>query len=160
MGVDSHTAATTALEGELQIGNEWPMLGRVIPFALPIDSRCHAPQRPNIVVQIGRDEELLRLRSMVMSSAGYTVHSMTPDQATTELDKAQDVRVWVFCHTLEFYELALLAAAIRRARPGDRLLRLTGFNDVQQAAGLFDELLEPVRGVEDLLTMVADLAKP
>ena len=131
--------------------------GRVIPFSIPVD---HPTEQQNIVVQIGRDEELLRLRAMVISSAGYTVHSMTPDQATAELRKAQGVRVWVFCHTIEFYELALLAVAIRRERPADKLLRLTGLNDIRQVPGLFDELLEPVRGVDDLLRVVANLAKP
>jgi hypothetical protein len=134
--------------------------GRIIPFSPSIDPPFQAPQRPNMVVQIGRDEELLRLRALVLSSAGYTVHSMTPDQATAEVKQAQEVRVWVFCHTLEFYELALLAVGVRKMRPGDKLLRLIGFNDVRQVPGLFDELLEPVKGVEDLLRMVADLARP
>jgi hypothetical protein len=133
--------------------------GRVIPFLVPVDPPSGSAEQPNIVVQIGRDEELLRLRAKVISSAGYTVHSMTPDQATGELKKAQGVRVWVFCHTLEFYELALLAVAIRRERPTDKLLRLTGLNDIRQVPGLFDELLEPVKGVDDLLRMVADLAR-
>jgi nucleotidyltransferase/DNA polymerase involved in DNA repair len=133
--------------------------GRLIPFSSPENPPCRAPELPNIVVQIGRDKELLRLRAMVISSAGYTVHSMTPDQASAELQQAGGTRVWVFCHTLEFYELALLAVAIRRLRPADKLLRLTGLNDIRQAAGLFDELLEPVEGVDDMLRMVADLAK-
>jgi hypothetical protein len=133
--------------------------GRVIPFLVPVDQPSAGAEQPNIVVQIGRDEELLRLRAKVISSAGYTVHSMTPDQATGELKKAQGPRVWVFCHTLEFYELALLAVAIRRERPTDKLLGLTGLNDIRQVPGLFDELLEPVKGVDDLLRMVADLAR-
>jgi hypothetical protein len=133
--------------------------GRVIPFSVPVDPPSAGAEQPNIVVQIGRDEELLRLRAMVISSAGYTVQSMTPDQATGELKRVQGVRVWVFCHTLEFYELALLAVAIRRERPADKLLRLTGLNDIRQVPGLFDELLEPVKGVDDLLRMVADLAR-
>src|ERR1700734_3933898 len=84
------------------VRNEWPMpLARVIPFSLPIDPPC-PDSGPHIVLQIGRDEELLRLRAMVLSAAGYTVHSMTPDQASGELKKAEGVRVWVFCHTLEF----------------------------------------------------------
>ncbi len=134
--------------------------GRVIPFSIPVDPQCHSDRAPNIVVQIGRDEELLRLRAMVIGTAGYSVHSMTPDHVTAELRRTQGVRVWVFCHTLEFYELALLAVAIRKDRPADKLLRLTGLNDIRQAPGLFDELLEPVRSVDDLLEMVADLAKP
>ena len=133
---------------------------RVIPFSLPIYPPYPDSDQPNIVVQIGRDEELLRLRAMVITAAGYTVHSMTPDQATGELKKVQGVRVWVFCHTLEFYELALLAFAIRQEHPEDKLLRLSGLNDIRQVPGLFDELLEPVRGVDDLLRMIADLTKP
>jgi hypothetical protein len=134
-------------------------LARVIPFSLPIDQPILDSDRPNLVVQIGRDEELLRLRAMVLSAAGYTVHSLTPDQTTEELKKARGVRVWVFCHTLEFYELALLALAIRKERPTDKLLRLSGLNDIRQVPGLFDELLEPAKGVDDLLRMIADLAK-
>jgi hypothetical protein len=134
-------------------------LARVIPFSLPIDQPILDSDRSNLVVQIGRDEELLRLRAMVLSAAGYTVHSLTPDQTTEELKKARGVRVWVFCHTLEFYELALLALAIRKERPTDKLLRLSGLNDIRQVPGLFDELLEPAKGVDDLLRMIADLAK-
>lgn len=165
MGIHLRRSQPFVLEGlasrELQSEMSGGLLrGTIIPFSLSVDPPCPAPQRPNLVVQIGRDEELLRLRAMVLSSAGYIVHSMTPDQATAELDQAQEVRVWVFCHTLEFYELAPLAVGIRKARPRDKLLRLTGLNDVRQVPGLFDELLEPVKGVDDLLRMVADLAKP
>ena len=165
MGIDSQAAATICFralgDSRASVRSKWPTLpGRVIPFSPSIDSPCQAPPRSNIVVQIGRDEELLRLRAMVLTSAGYIVHSMTPDQATAELNQAREVHVWIFCHTLEFYELALLAVGIRKARPGDKLLRLTGLNDVRQVPGLFDELLEPVRGVDDLLRMVAGLARP
>jgi hypothetical protein len=127
--------------------------GRVIPFT---DSG--GAQRPQIVIQIGRDRELLRLRAKVISTAGYTVHSMTPDETTAEIRRARGGQVWVFCHTLEFYELALLAVAIRCSWPEDKLLRLSGLNDVGQAPGLFDELLEPVKSVDDLLRAVAELA--
>jgi hypothetical protein len=127
--------------------------GRVIPFT---DSG--GAQGPQIVIQIGRDRELLRLRAKVISTAGYTVHSMTPDETTAEIRRARGGQVWVFCHTLEFYELALLAVAIRSSWPEDKLLRLSGLNDVGQAPGLFDELLEPVKSVDDLLRAVAELA--
>jgi hypothetical protein len=133
--------------------------GRVIPFSLPADPPCQTAGQLNIVVQVGRDEELLRLRAMVINSAGYTVLSITPEQATAELRSADGARVWVFCHTLEFYELALLAVAIRKERPADKLLQLTGLKDIRQVPGLFDELLEPVKGIDDLLRTVADLAK-
>jgi hypothetical protein len=133
--------------------------GRVIPFLVPADPLRQSTEQPNIVVQIGCNEELLRLRAKVVSSAGYTVHSITPDQAISELRKANGIRVWIFCHTLEFYELAHLAAAIRKARPADKLLRLNGLHEMQVVPGLFDELLEPVKGVDDLLRVVANLAR-
>ena len=132
--------------------------GRLIPFAEPTERHSRILERPQIVVQIGRDDELLRLRAQIIGAAGYTVHSMTPDQAVGEVRKEREPQVWVFCHTLEFYELALLAVAIRSSRPGDKLLRLTGLDDITQMPGLFDGLLEPVRSVDDLLRTVGELA--
>jgi hypothetical protein len=133
--------------------------GRVLSFTEPHDRHSRFPVRSPMVIQVGRDQELLRLRAKLIASAGYTVHSMTPDRATPEIRQARGPKVWVFCHTLEFGELARMAVAIRNRWPGDKLLRLTGLNDIAYAPGLFDELLEPVKGVDDLLRMVADLAQ-
>ena len=132
---------------------------RVIPFINRSNSRRQNADRPQTVFQIGRDQELLRLRAKIISCAGYTVQSMTPDQVPAEVRKASGPRVWVFCHTLDSYELALLAVAIRNRHPADKLLRLTGLNDIGQAPGLFDELLEPIMGVDELLRVVAALAQ-
>jgi hypothetical protein len=132
--------------------------GRIIPFVEAPDAYSQATERFRIVVQVGRDQELLRLRARVIGSAGHSVRSVTPDEAVAEVQKARAAQVWVFCHTIEFYELALLAIAIRQRRPADKLLRLAGLNDAGQPPGLFDELLEPVEGVEDLLRVVAALA--
>ena len=132
---------------------------RLIPFMNGSDSHRKDVERPQIVLQVGRDQELLRLRAKIITCAGYRVRSMTPDQATAEMRETHGPRVWVFCHTLDFYELALLAVAIRNAHPADKLLQLTSLNDVQPAPGLFDELLEPIMGVDDLLRVVASLAK-
>jgi hypothetical protein len=84
---------------------------------------------------------------------------MIPDQVAAEIRETSSPRVWVFCHTLDFYELALLAVAIRNCHPADKLLRLTSLNDIKQAPGLFDELLEPIMGVDELLRAVAALAQ-
>ncbi len=132
---------------------------RIIPFINRGKSRRQATERPQTVLQVGRDQELLRLRAKIISCAGYTVQSMTPEQVPAEIRETPDPRVWVFCDTLDFYELALLALAIRHSRPADKLLRLTSLNDTQQAPGLFDELLEPITGVDELLRVVATLAQ-
>jgi hypothetical protein len=132
--------------------------GRVIPFT-GSESRSQSAERIQKVLQIGRDSELLHLRASILSSAGYTVHSMTPDQAPAELERASIPLVWVFCHTLEFYELALLAVAIRNDRPADKLLRMNSLNEIGQLPGLFDGFLEPADGVDKLLHTVDDLAK-
>jgi hypothetical protein len=87
------------------------------------------------------------------------VQSMTPDQVPAAVGDACGPRVWVFCHTLDFYELALLAVAIRNTHPADKLLRLNGLNDPGQVPGLFDELLDPIMGVDELLRVVAALAQ-
>ena len=132
---------------------------RVIPFINRSNTRPRGAERHQTVIQIGRDEELLRLRAKIITCAGYKVQSMTPDQVPAEIREARRPRVWVFCHTLDFCELALLAVAIRARHPADMLLRLTSLNDIQQAPGLFDVLLEPITGVEELLRAVAALAQ-
>lgn len=131
----------------------------IIPFTNRSNSHRQDTERPQTVHQVGRDQELLRLRAKIISSAGYTVQSMTPDQVPAEIGEACGPRVWVFCHTLNFYELALLAVAIRNSHPADKFLRLASLNDTGQAPGLFDELLEPIMGVDELLRVVAALAQ-
>jgi hypothetical protein len=132
---------------------------RVVPFTNRSNSGPQDTEQSQTVLQVGRDQELLRLRAKIISSAGYTVRSMTPEQVPVEIREATAPRVWVFCHTLDFYELALLAVAIRNSRPADKLLRLTSLDDTQQAPGLFDEQLEPISGVDELLRVVAALAQ-
>jgi hypothetical protein len=134
------------------------LLRRVIPFAEPTDKVSAGGARPQLV-QVGRDRELLRLRAKIIHSAGYTVHSIFPEEATATVRNVSGGRVWVFCHTLEFYELATLAVAIRNSCPADKLLRLTGLSDIQQPQGLFDEWLDSVRGVDQLLHTVGRLVK-
>jgi len=132
---------------------------RVLQFINRSNSPGQNAERPQTVLQVGRDHELLRLRAEIISCAGYTVQSMTPDQVPAKIWPAPDPRVWIFCHTLNFYELAILAAAIRKSHPEDKLLRLSGLNDTPQLPGLFDELLEPVMGVDELVRVVAALAQ-
>ena len=132
---------------------------KVIPFISRISPDRKYPERPQIILQVGRDQELLHLRAKIITCAGFIVQSMTPDQVPAEIRRTRGLRVWVFCHTLTFYELALLAAAVRRAHPADKLLRLSGLNDIRQAPGLFDELLEPIMGVDELLRVVTALAQ-
>jgi hypothetical protein len=134
------------------------LLRRVNPFAEPSEKVSSGAAPPQLV-QIGRDRELLRLRAKIIHYAGYFVHSISPDEATATVRNVSGGRVWVFCHTLEFYELALLAAALRNSCPADKLLRLTGLHDIQQPQGLFDELLDSVRGVDELLQVVGRLVK-
>ncbi len=132
---------------------------RPIPFINRSNSRRKGTERLQTVLQVGQDQELLRLRAKIISCAGYTVHSMTPDQVQAEICGAPGPRVWVFCHTLNFYELVLLAVAIRNSHPADKLLRLASLNDTQQVPGLFDEHLEPIMGIDELLRVLAVLAQ-
>jgi hypothetical protein len=133
--------------------------GRVIPFTEQSHPFSEIPQQPPTVVLVGRDSELLSLRARVIGDAGYVVQFITPDHAAAELRKARSAQLWVFCQTLEFYDLLVLAVAIRRSWPQHKLVRLTGFDDIGRVPGLFDESLEPVTGVDDLLRVIGNLAK-
>jgi hypothetical protein len=134
----------------------------VIPFAEPRE-KVSPGGTQRLVVQIGRDRELLRLRAKIIHAAGHPIHSFLPDEATAEVRKPRGDRVWVFCHTLEFYELAVLGVAIRSSSPADKLLGLTSPSDMHQPQGvpqgLFDELLDAVLGVDELLHVVGRLVK-
>jgi hypothetical protein len=132
--------------------------GRVIQFK-GSESGLQTVERIHRVLQIGRDGELLHLRAKVLGSAGYTVHSISPEQTPAELGRATVPQVWVFCHTLEFYELALLAVAIRNDRPADKLLRMNSLDDIGQLPELFDGFVGPADSVDKLLQAVDDLAK-
>jgi hypothetical protein len=65
---------------------------RVIPFTEPSEKVSPGAARPQLV-QIGRDRELLRLRAKIIHSAGYTVHSIFPDEATAAVRKTLGGRV-------------------------------------------------------------------
>ena len=132
-------------------------LGRLLLFA-------DVPTRPERlgkstgrVVQIGKDPELLRLRGKLLANAGHRVRSFPPEQARAEMERADDSQLWIFCHTLAFYELADTAHAIRSSRPATRLLLLAGLHRIGPAATLFNEILKPAAGVDELLAIVASL---
>ena len=134
------------------------LTGRVIPFSSHPEPGAQSATPRLSIIQVGRDPELSRLRARVLSAAGHSVHSIAPEESTAQHKSPGADRVWVFCHTVEFYELALMAVAIRRVRPNDKLLRMVGLEDVQQVPVLFDGLLEPIKGVDGLLSAVAELA--
>jgi hypothetical protein len=58
---------------------------RIIPFINRSKSRRLGTERPRTVLQVGRDQELLRLRAKIISRAGYTVQSMNPEQVPAEI---------------------------------------------------------------------------
>jgi hypothetical protein len=127
----------------------------VTPFA---NSGYRHDRRAPTVIQIGRDEEVSRFRAIFLASAGYTVRSLKPEQATRELGRDRGAKIWLLCHTLQFHESALLAALIRGQAPADKLLRVISLHSMVETAELFDELLEPVGSVDVLLRTVAQLA--
>ena len=134
-------------------------LARVIPFLSALDRSHQATGEDDLIVQVGRDKELCRLRGRVISSAGFQVRSVSPEELARELQSPRDARVWLFCHTLEFYEHEVLAAAVRRSRPSAKLLRLKGIHPVGSMTELFDQSLEASESVDTLLWVVSCLAR-
>ena len=130
--------------------------GRVIPFSQQSD-RCQTSARTLLsIVQVSGDRELSRLREKVLVSAGHSVLSIRPDELAAASTVSREPRVWIFCHTIEFYELASMAVTVRRMRPADKLLLLTGLNDTGQVPIAFDGRLDPVAGLTGLLQTVED----
>ena len=132
--------------------------GKVIPFAGPAATQSEDPKMPKgrrkTVVQLGRDPYLLGLRARVISSVGFDVASDAPENLHVQLADSQSAKIWIFCHSLEFHEFLALAAAVRRERPTDKLLRLNGLDEGTAPDHLVDHCLEPPTTVDDLLRAV------
>jgi hypothetical protein len=132
--------------------------GKVIPFADPSaiqpDARKMPMARRRTVVQFGRDAYLLGLRARVINSVGFDVASAPPENLQVQLADSQSARIWIFCHSLAFHEFLALAAAIRRERPTDKLLRLKGLDEGAVPDQLVDHCLEPPTTVDDFLRVV------
>jgi hypothetical protein len=109
-----------------------------------------------MVLQIGRDLELLRLRASIIASAGYAVQSMTPDQVPAEFQKTRGRGSGYFA--TRWISMSWLFLRPLSAISTGRTSFLSPLNDIQQAPGLFDELVEPTMGVDKLLRLVATLA--
>lgn len=132
--------------------------GKVIPFADPAATQSDATKMPKgrrrTVVQLGRDSYLLGLRARVIHSVGFDVASATPEDLHVQLAESQSAKIWIFCHSLAFHEFLTLAAAVRRERPTDKLLRLNGLDEGTAPAHLVDHCLEPPTTVDDLLRAI------
>ncbi len=130
----------------------------VIPIVKSLDCPIQAAGVSQLVLQVSRDQELAKLRAKVIGAAGFSVRSFIPEQIEPAFQANYGDRVWVFCHTLETYEHAALAVAVRRRWPAAKLLRLKGISGFGQAAGLFDYSLEASDTIDTLLRVIADLA--
>jgi hypothetical protein len=113
--------------------------------------------KPHAVISVGRNGEVLRLREGLLSSRGRPVQSLTPEQAETEAHSA-DPHVWIFCSSVELFQIVYLACSIRRYSPESRLLlfedlRLAGFE-----GALFHKVLKSADGPNALLTALDEMA--
>ena len=100
---------------------------------------------------VGEDLDLMSTRLPVMERAGYRVMGFN----TFEFVNATlppDIALLLLCHTLTEVNLAEVLSAVRRKRPGLRLLRLEGggrmppgFPDIPMVSTRPEDLVAAVR---------------
>lgn len=121
-----------------------------------IRSSIEADNRPYVFL-VGQDKGLLNLREQLLGTQIAGIRSMICGEAAEEA-RSPEGRVWIFCSTIELSQLIQLACTIRRFSRGSRLLLLEGPNSSEFGAPLFDRILLPMAGVDELLRAVEELS--
>lgn len=127
---------------------------KVLSFKTPFGA---GPMPKPAVISVGRNEELLRLREGLLSSGGRFVQSMSPEQAETEAHSAE-AHVWIFCSSVELFQIVLLACNIRRYSPQSKLLLFEDLRPVGFEYALFHKVLKSADGPNALLTAIGEMA--
>ena len=109
------------------------------------------------IISVGDDETLLALREKIIKGKGYSVLSLTSVEAEL-IAHSSEPHLWVFCSTIDLGQLAYLACAVRRQSPRSLLLLLAGARPVGCEAALFQRVLSPIDGVDELLETIGELA--
>lgn len=109
------------------------------------------------VISVGRSAEILRLRQQALLCHGWTVRSVTPEQAETEA-RSPEQRLWIFCNTVEIVQLVYLACSVRRYSPGSRLILIERSTQPGFELSLFHRALKMTEGDDVLVTAVSELS--
>jgi hypothetical protein len=108
------------------------------------------------VISVGRNERLLRDREGLLSGCGRFVQSMSPEQAETEAHSAE-AHLWIFCSSVELFQIVFLACNIRRYSPQSKLLLCEDLRPVGFERALFHKVLKPADGPDALLTAIVEM---
>lgn len=134
------------------------MQGHVLDFARQAarEEREREGLFGRLVISIGEDEALLKLRELVLRHNGYSVASLGVDQAASQ-SKSTEPNLWIFCSSVEFSNLLYLASNVRRYSPGSKLLLLEGTRGVGVEGTLFHGVLPATGGVDVMLKTIREL---
>lgn len=108
------------------------------------------------IVSVGREPSLLHARKNTLEAAGYTVLSVTPEQAEKLAHETQ-TRIWLFCGSVESSSLIYLACAIRRHSPESRLLLVECRAGSGIESSLFHRVVAPLENAALLTRVVQEL---
>lgn len=70
------------------------------------------------ILSVGRDPQLMAVRTMVLHEAGYLVDEADSNKQAMQRLRSAKFHLVLICHTIPEPEKAKLAAAVRRLQPG------------------------------------------
>ncbi len=109
--------------------------------------------RPYVLLSVGAQPEILRLRNEVLRHAGYHVHAETSVYEAMHWFLRSDFDLAILCHTIPEAEKVKFLTAVKRAAPSTPVIIVRGSEAGTQA----DASVHCLDGPDALLNCVAGL---
>ena len=119
--------------------------------------RAQSSPRKSVILCVDDDAAALRVRALVLSSAGYEVVSASNVNEALGILRTRPVDLVITDHLLPGATGAELAAHIKRHKPNIPVALLSGFSEPPEGAEYADAYLQKGMGVPEFLAAVRNL---
>jgi DNA-binding response OmpR family regulator len=106
-----------------------------------------------LLLSVGADPELMKIRSLILLNAGYAVRDATSVRQALKVFEAGDFDLVLICHSIREQERLQLIEAIRVTSSSAKIIVIR--QTTANSAVLADETVHSLDGPEALLNAVA-----
>jgi DNA-binding response OmpR family regulator len=115
--------------------------------------------RTHLLLSVGNDPELMKVRSLVLLQAGYALREARNGQEAVKIFADGDFDLVIICHTVPEEARIRLIKTVRLESPSAKIIVIR--KDGELSARMADETVHSLDGPEALLqTVKQSLAKP
>lgn len=107
-----------------------------------------------LLLSVGSDPELMKVRTLVLLNAGYAVRQAVSAADAVKIFKAGDFDLVVLCHSIPEKERLSLIAAVRDVSPSVKIIVVR--KDGELSSKLADETVHSLDGPEALIEAVKE----